>query len=141
VQVVEFLNCTTPPVAIPGVTDADGVNVIVGPTPTPTPTPTPGCDPGVDTDGDGFDNDVECYVGTDPLDDCPDDPWDDAWPFDNNVDTWSNVLDVLQYKGHLQICVPDPGYVQRLDINGDQCVNALDVLLYKGHLQIQCTNP
>jgi hypothetical protein len=48
---------------------------------------------------------------------------------------------LLQYKGHLQICVPDPNYVQRLDINADDCVNVLDVLLYKGHLQVQCTNP
>jgi hypothetical protein len=94
-----------------------------------------------DDDGDGFFTSVEAYLGTDPLDDCPDDPSNDAWPFDNNVDTWSNVLDVLQYKGHLQICLPDPGYVQRLDINADECVNVLDVLLYKGHLQIQCTNP
>jgi hypothetical protein len=106
-----------------------------------------------DSDGDGFSDAVEAYVGTDPLDACPDVTGTpglcpgpscdghDAWPFDNNVDTWSNVLDILQYKGHLQICVPDPNYVERLDINADECVNVLDVLLYKGHLQVQCTNP
>jgi uncharacterized repeat protein (TIGR01451 family) len=94
-----------------------------------------------DTDDDAFGDYEELHLGTDPLDDCPDDPSDDAWPFDNNIDTQSNVLDVLQYKGHLQICVPDPNYVQRLDINADDCVNVLDVLLYKGHLQMQCTNP
>jgi subtilisin-like proprotein convertase family protein len=97
------------------------------------------CDP--DDDNDGFDDSVEQYVGTDPLDDCPDDPSDDAWPFDVDVDTWSNVLDLLVYKGHLQICVPDPNYVQRFDINVDNCVDVLDVLAYKGHLQVQCSNP
>jgi C1A family cysteine protease/subtilisin-like proprotein convertase family protein len=101
-----------------------------------------GCDPGVDTDGDDFDNDVECYVGTDPLDDCPDVIGiHDAWPFDNNIDTNSNVLDILQYKGNIQFCLPDPGYVQRFDLNTDGCVDVLDILLYKGHLQVQCTNP
>jgi hypothetical protein len=108
---------------------------------------------GPDADGDGFYDAVEDYLGTDPLDACPDVTGtpglcpgpscdgDDAWPFDNNIDTWSNVLDVLQYKGHLQICVPDPNYVERLDINADECVNVLDVLLYKEHLQVQCANP
>jgi hypothetical protein len=112
----------------------------------------PGCG-APDLDKDGFDDDVELYLGTDPFDACPDVTGtpglcpgpscdgDDAWPFDNNIDTWSNVLDVLQYKGYLQICVPDPNYVQRLDINADDCVDVLDVLLYKGHLQVQCTNP
>jgi hypothetical protein len=98
--------------------------------------------PGADYDLDGFTDEVETYIGTDPTDDCPDESgYLDAWPFDNNIDTWSNVMDVLRYKGHLQICLPDPGYVQRLDIKADECVNVMDILLYKGHLQIQCTNP
>jgi subtilisin family serine protease len=112
----------------------------------------PGCG-APDLDKDGFDDDVELYVGTDPFDACPDVTGtpglcpgpscdgDDAWPLDNNIDIWCNVLDVLQYKGHLQICVPDANYIQRLDINADECVNVLDVLLYKGHLEVQCTNP
>jgi hypothetical protein len=106
-----------------------------------------------DDDNDEFDDAVEAYIGTDPWDDCPDVTGTaglcpgptcdghDAWPFDNNVDTKSNVMDVLNYKGHLQICLPDPDYVQRLDINADECVNVMDILLYKGHLQVQCTNP
>jgi hypothetical protein len=94
-----------------------------------------------DTDDDGFIDGVEAYIGTDPLDDCPDDSADDAWPFDININTWSDILDVLQYRDHLQICVGQPGYVQRLDLNADLWVDILDVLLYKGHLQVQCTNP
>jgi len=94
-----------------------------------------------DDDNDEFDDSVESYVGTDPVDDCPDGPSDDAWPFDINIDTWSNALDVLLYKGHLQTPVGDPDYDPRLDLNADLWVNALDILLYKGHLQVQCTNP
>lgn len=47
-----------------------------------------GCDPcpeNADCDADGFCDGSEMYVGTDPLDACPDDPTDDAWPFDINV--------------------------------------------------------
>jgi len=98
--------------------------------------------PGADYDLDEFSDEEETHIGTDPTDDCPDEPgYLDAWPYDNNVDTKSNVMDVLEYKGHLQICLPDPDYVQRLDIKVDECVNVMDILLYKGHLQIQCTNP
>ena len=97
------------------------------------------CDP--DDDNDDFDDSVEAYLSTDPLDDCPDDPSDDAWPFDINVDTWSDILDVLLYKGHLQTQVGDPDYDQRLDFNADAWVDILDVLLYKGNIQVQCTNP
>jgi putative hemolysin len=100
------------------------------------------CDAGdPDDDNDEFDDSVEAYLSTDPLDACPDDPSDDAWPFDINVDTWSDILDVLLYKGHLQTQVGDPDYDQRLDFNADAWVNILDVLLYKGHIQVQCTNP
>jgi hypothetical protein len=100
-----------------------------------------------DQDCDGFDDYVEAYIGTDPLDDCTNDGspekrgTHDAWPFDINIDTWSNILDVLLYKGHLQCQVGDPCYDRRLDFNADAWVNILDVLLYEGHLQVQCTNP
>ena len=100
------------------------------------------CDAGdPDDDNDDFDDPVESYLSTDPLDDCPDDPSDDAWPFDINVDTWSNILDMLLYKGHLQTQVGDPDYDQRLDLNADTWVDILDILLYKGNIQVQCTNP
>jgi len=94
-----------------------------------------------DDDNDAFEDSVESYVGTDPLDDCPDGPGDDAWPFDVNVDTWSDVLDVLVYKASIQTRVGDPTYDPRLDLNADWWVDILDVLLYRGNLQVQCTNP
>jgi subtilisin family serine protease len=110
------------------------------PTRTPTPTPTPPlCPPGVDTDADGFDNDVECYVGTDPLDACPDGPTDDAWPPDITMNTWANILDVLLYKPIMITSVPPSP--ARFDLNADHNINILDVLLYKPIIMTQCTNP
>jgi hypothetical protein len=94
-----------------------------------------------DDDNDGFDDDVEAYVGTDPLDDCPDGPGDDAWPFDVNVDTWSDILDVLLYRAIIQTRVGEPDYDPRFDINADGWVDILDVLLYRENLHVQCTNP
>jgi hypothetical protein len=101
------------------------------------------CDPcpnDADCDGDTFTDGVELYVGTDPLDNCPDDADDAAWPFDINNDTWSDILDVLLYKYKLNYCEPDPGYDRRYDLNADGCVNILDVLLYKDNIQVQCSD-
>jgi hypothetical protein len=106
------------------------------PTPTPTPTPPPGCEPGLDVDGDGFDGYVECYVGTDPLDDCPDDYGDDAWPPDIDMNTEVNILDVARYKPVLS-----GPYDPRYDLNANGVVNILDVALYKPVLGASCTNP
>jgi len=40
---------------------------------------------------------TENYMGTDTLDDCPDDSDDDAWPPDINNDTSCNVFDLMEY--------------------------------------------
>jgi hypothetical protein len=126
VQIVSFKNCAIPPADIP-VGDQDGVNVIVTGSPP------------VDTDGDGFGNCVETYLGADPLDDCPDDASDDAWPPDITNDTRCNVVDVLRFKGHVQTKVGEPGYDPRLDLNADGALDALDIVLMKPYLNTQCT--
>jgi hypothetical protein len=110
------------------------------------------CSAGVDTDGDGFDNDVECYLPTDPGDACPD--WKgtpglcpgascdghDAWPLDNNVDKASTVVgDVLIYVGKTGQPVGGDPLLQRLDINADGAVTVVgDVLAYPGNTGIGC---
>ncbi len=92
-----------------------------------------------DSDGDGFTNANELYIGTDPYDDCPDGTWDDAWPVDINNDTRCNILDVLLFKPHLGCSVGDGCYDNRLDLNADGIINILDVLLFKPLLGMQCT--
>ena len=53
-----------------------------------------------DTDCDGWMDDEESYLGTDPLDACPNNPSHDAWPLDNNMDRAVTVVgDVLLYAG------------------------------------------
>ncbi len=106
------------------------------------------CDADVDNDGDEFDDDVECHVDTDPLDDCPertgtpgrcpgaDCDGHDAWPPDLDVNMNVNILDVLQYKPALA-----GPYDARFDLNADIVVNILDVLMYKPVLNTSCTNP
>lgn len=129
----------------PGPDNDFGAGEIVLPQP-------PACGPGVDSDGDDFDNDIECYLGTDPLDACPDvlgSPGlcpgpscdgDDAWPPDFDVNAWVNIADVLKFEGRLGTNVGDPGYVRRLDLNTDGPVNIGDVLVFKGRLGQRCTN-
>ena len=92
-----------------------------------------------DDDNDGFADDKEAYLGTDPWDACRDDPSDDAWPPDINMDTWANILDVLLFKPVIMTSVP-PGPA-RFDLNADTNINILDVLLYKPIIMTQCANP
>ena len=124
VQIVSFKDCQTPPVEIATVADQDGVNIIVA-----------GAPP-VDTDSDGFGDCVELYLGTDPTDACTDEPSDlDAWPFDINMDTWADILDVLMFKPKLE---PKP-YDPRFDLKANGIVDILDVLLFKPVLHTHCT--
>ena len=99
------------------------------------------CPNDVDCDDDQYNDGVELYIGTDPVDACPDDSSDDAWPPDINNDASANIADVFQYKGKLGKSAGDPDYVQRLDLNADGAVNIADVFLYKGIVGQHCTNP
>jgi C1A family cysteine protease/subtilisin-like proprotein convertase family protein len=109
------------------------------------------CGASLDSDGDGWSDGDEGYIGTDSLDACPDvvgSPGlcpgpscngDDAWPPDINVDTWANILDVLLYKPIMITSVPPSP--ARFDLNADGDINILDVLLYKPIIMTQCANP
>lgn len=103
-----------------------------------------------DTDSDGFNDNAELLVGTDPLDDCPDALDDDAWPPDINDgvqgcgvghDGNVNILDVLCYKPVFLTDFCEGQYDRRYDFNGDGSVNILDVLLYKWYINTSCANP
>ncbi len=91
---------------------------------------------GADTDGDGWVDGAEQVITTDPLDDCPDDPADDAWPPDEDNSTEVDILDVLLYKPVL-----GGSYDPRYDLDAGGAVDILDVLLYKPVLNTSCTNP
>ena len=96
-----------------------------------------------DSDGDGFLNAVESYVGTDPLSACPDVVGaDDAWPLDMNKDKFVTMADVNRYAGRLGSIggpPPSPMWMQRLDLNMDNFITMADVNKYAGKLGQKCT--
>jgi hypothetical protein len=94
-----------------------------------------------DGDTDNFLDVVELYLGTDPLDDCPDDPSDDAWPLDINMDTVITVAgDALNFRGRIGTTPGSPEWWQRLDLNADGAITvAGDALLYRGMIGESCT--
>jgi hypothetical protein len=99
------------------------------------------CDPALDSDLDGFNDYVECYLPTDRSDDCSDNPGvHDAWPLDNNIDRAVTVVgDVLSYAGKIGLPVTTPT-LQRLDINADANITVVgDVLPFSGNIGATCT--
>jgi len=98
----------------------------------------------LDDDNDGFNDDKERYIGTDPLDACSDNTSDPAWPFDINNDTKVNVGDILKFsaEGVLLTKEGDPKFNRRYDLNADRKVNVGDILLYpaKNVLLTKCSN-
>jgi len=83
----------------------------------------------------------EAYLGTDPLDNCPDNPSDDAWPLDINKDKWITAAgDILNYRGRIAAMPGSPNWWQRLDLNQDSVLSAAgDVLKYRGKMGESCT--
>jgi hypothetical protein len=94
-----------------------------------------------DTDGDSFDDNVELYIGTDPLDACPDEASDDAWPLDIDRDKEIRVVtDVLNFGDRIGATPGSPNWWQRLDFNGDGQLSVVgDVLMYRGMIGETCT--
>ncbi len=94
-----------------------------------------------DADGDGFDVCVEAYLGTDFVDNCPDDPSHDAWPLDVDMSGDVSVTgDVFNYRGRIGATPGNPEWWQRLDldVSGDISVTG-DVFLYRGRIGETCT--
>jgi len=97
-----------------------------------------------DDDNDGIPDVVENYMGTDSLDDCPDDANDDAWPLDINNDTQVDIFDIMEYFafGAFMTDFGDPSYDRRLDMNADGSLDIFDIMLYFafGDFGTSCTN-
>jgi len=94
-----------------------------------------------DSDGDGFTDDREIYLSTDPLDACPDDPSDAAWPLDINNDGRITVVgDVLAFSGLIGSASGDGQFRKRLDFSGDGRITVVgDVLKYSGKIGQACS--
>jgi hypothetical protein len=92
------------------------------------------------SDGDGFLDAVELYLGTDPLAACPDDDTDDAWPLDIDMSSDLSVTgDVFNCRGRIGATPSDPEWWQRLDLDmsGDISVTG-DVFMYRGRTGETC---
>jgi len=96
------------------------------------------CDP--DDDNDGFTDTIELYLPTDPLDRCPDNTSDDAWPLDNDMSRDVTVTgDVFAYVGQVGCSVVITPSCKRLDLDvtGDITVTG-DVFSYVGKIGNAC---
>ena len=99
------------------------------------------CLPDVHSDSDGFDDEVECYLETDPLDDCPNNPSHDAWPLDIDMTGDISITgDVYFYVGMIGSTVPTDPSIQRLDLDmtGDISITG-DVYEYVGRIGDTCS--
>jgi len=95
-----------------------------------------------DSDDDGFSDSIESYLGTDPLDNCSDEGGeDDAWPLDNNKDTYVTVIpDIYSYRGKFGSTVAGDPELQRLDLNGDGALSVVADIgrFYRGLVNSGC---
>ena len=99
---------------------------------TPTPSsPLPVIDK--DTDGDGFSDAAETFMGTDPIKACPatsiaNDESIDAWPPDIDDDQIVDITDIAQLGPPVyESTAGDPNYSKRKDLNNDGVNNIQDV--------------
>ena len=97
------------------------------------------CD--ADDDNDGFTDEVETYLGTDPLDACPDNPSDDAWPLDIDNDRAITVTgDVMNFSGRIGAAPGAPNWWVHMDFNMDNTITVTgDAFLYGNKISQTCT--
>ncbi len=97
----------------------------------------------LDTDGDGWSDAAEAIIGTDPLDDCSDDPSHDAFPPDPNRNGVSfrrvDSLDAFLFAQRFGSALGDGTYLPRYDLNGDGAINMLDIFTLAQYFNTSCT--
>ncbi len=82
-----------------------------------------------DDDNDGFSDGAESYLGTDPLDDCPDNISHDAWPVDFDRSGNVDISDVLFLKPVFGSSVPPVS--RRFNLAPGAGIDISDVLFLK----------
>lgn len=90
-----------------------------------------------------FDDSIEVFVGTNPLDPCANttaanDEADDKWPPDFNDDRVVDVTDYLLLSGRPQVCDDDPQYAQRFDLDANHCIDQEDVNVFLVYFPSAC---
>ena len=95
----------------------------------------------MDSDSDRWKDSIECYLGTDPFDPCPDSLADDAWPPDIDKNRIVSAFDILAMAGSLNLglTAADPGWVQRHDLDGNGVISGFDVLAMAPELNAGAT--
>ena len=93
--------------------------------------------PDGDSDGDGFDDDVEAFIGTDPFLACG----AGAWPPDFNDDMRVNLLDVFAIRPVFGTASGDGTYLARFDLNASGNINLLDVFILRPYFGTECSPP
>jgi Tol biopolymer transport system component len=85
-----------------------------------------------DCDDDGFNDGLEVFIGTDPLEACPNNSSNDALPFDTSIDKKVNLIDLVGSPDSFKISFGssdgEPNYRPRFDWNGDKIVNLIDLV-------------
>lgn len=102
----------------------------------------PGVRSRVDTDADGFSDNHETCMGTDPLDDCADtstanDEHPDPWPPDFDDDQVCVVTDFLIFVNKFPSAVTEPGD-ERWDFDCNLVVDITDALMFLAFFPSTC---
>lgn len=91
-----------------------------------------------DSDGDGFSDDIEQYVGTNPFRACPRNLKDSSWPPDFNNDKKVDFADLNSFGSHLFSKLGQPAYSNRYDLNADGIINIGDVIVFGQYYGKNC---
>ena len=94
----------------------------------------------LDSDNDGWSDAAEAIIGTDPLDDCADDPTDDANPADINNDTFFDIGDIVTVANFfVQAVPPAPARLNIAPDPPDGFVDIGDIVAVAGLFGQSCT--
>lgn len=98
---------------------------------------TPIAPPPGDSDQDGFTDEVEKYIRTDPSDNCPDNNADAAWPPDLNNNRVVNQADADLFKPYINKKANN-FILKRFDLNQDGLVTLADVIKLNPYMNKVC---